>query len=136
MDCIFCKIISGELPAKTVYEDRRFLAILDINPINKGHVLVMPKEHYDNIVNTPVDVVKDLVAVVKSLSVAVTAGSSAEGFNLILNNGRIAGQLVDHLHWHIIPRLKNDNLHHWAGKQYLDGEIDNYMKKIINALKD
>ncbi len=136
MDCIFCKIIKAELPAKKVYEDRRFLAILDINPINKGHVLVLPKEHYDNLTDTPVDVVKDLIAVIKNLCPAVVESSGGEGFNLILNNGRVAGQLIEHLHWHIIPRLKNDNLHPWPGKQYQEGEMDNYAKRIINTLKD
>ncbi len=136
MDCIFCKIIEGDLPSTKVYEDKRFLAFLDINPINKGHVLVIPKEHYDSIVNAPVDVIKDLMAVIKNLCQAVVNGSGAQGFNLVLNNGRVAGQLVDHVHFHIIPRFKDDNLYPWPGKQYGEGEIENYSKRIINALKE
>jgi len=134
MDCIFCKIIEGELPSDKIYEDKRCLAFLDINPINKGHVLVIPKEHHDNLINLPVDQLKDITTVVKNLSQAVVQGCGAEGFNLVLNNGKAAGQLVDHVHFHIIPRFKKDNLHPWPGKQYQDGEKENYAKRIIKAL--
>lgn len=124
------------MPSHKVYEDKRFLALLDINPINKGHVLVIPKEHYDNLLNTPVDVIKDLLALVKNLCQAVVNGSGAEGFNLVLNNGKVAGQLIEHLHFHIIPRFQNDNLHPWPGKPYQEGEIDNYLKRIKKALNE
>ena len=136
MDCLFCKIVKGDLPSNKVYEDKRFLAFLDINPINKGHLLVIPKEHHDTFVNTPVDLIKDLVALTRRLGLAVMVGSGADGFNLNLNNGRAAGQLIDHVHFHIIPRTENDNLHPWPGKQYEEGEAENYCQRIIKALDD
>ena len=135
MDCIFCKIVAGELPAAKVYEDKRFLAFLDINPINKGHVLVIPKEHHEALTNTPVDILKDLIAIVKTLAPAVVSGAGAAGFNLGVNNGKAAGQLVDHVHFHIIPRLDNDNLHPWPGKQYAEGEKESYAQRILKSLE-
>ncbi len=135
MDCIFCKIVNGDLPSSKIYEDKRYLAFLDINPINKGHVLVIPKDHYDTLLNTPVDLAKDLLALIKTLAPAVMEASGASGFNLVVNNGKVAGQLVDHVHFHIIPRLKNDNLHAWPGKQYLDNEMELFTQKIIKALE-
>ncbi|HCC73800.1 MAG TPA: HIT family protein [Candidatus Komeilibacteria bacterium] len=135
MDCIFCKIVAGELPAAKVYEDKRFLAFLDINPINKGHVLVIPKEHHETLTNTPVDILKDLIAIVKTLAPAVVSGAGAAGFNLGVNNGKAAGQLVDHVHFHIIPRLDNDNLHPWPGKQYAEGEKESYAQRILKSLE-
>ena len=135
MDCIFCKIVAGELPAAKVYEDKRFLAFLDINPINKGHVLVIPKEHHETLTNTPADILKDLIAIVKTLAPAVVSGAGGAGFNLGVNNGKVAGQLVDHVHFHIIPRLDNDNLHPWPGKQYAEGEKESYAQRILKSLE-
>ena len=85
--------------------------------------------------NTPVDLLKDLLALVKTLAPAVISAGGGDGFNLLVNNGEVAGQLVNHVHFHIIPRLKNDNLHHWPGKQYLDNERELFAQKIIKALE-
>ena len=134
MDCIFCKIVDQEIPSFRIYEDRRFLAFLDINPINKGHLLVIPKEHYENLGMVPVDLVKDIMPVIKKLSSAVVDGTGAGGFNLVVNNGQAAGQLVNHLHFHIIPRFKDDKLHPWPGRQYQDGEMENYRERLLKAL--
>lgn len=136
MDCIFCKIVEQEIPSARIYEDRRFLAFLDINPINKGHLLVIPKEHYDNLLMAPVDIVKDIMPVIKRLADALMNGLGAGGFNLTLNNGQAAGQLVNHLHFHIIPRFKDDKLHPWPGRQYQDGEMENYRERLLKALAD
>jgi len=136
MDCIFCKIVEGELPSTKVYEDKRFLAFLDINPVNKGHVLVIPKEHHVTISDTPVDLLKDLMAIIKTLSPAVVAGSGADGFNLAVNNGKAAGQLIDHVHFHIIPRFTGDNLHPWPGKQYAENEIQAQANRILKSLEN
>jgi histidine triad (HIT) family protein len=131
MECIFCKIIEGELPCYKVYEDRRIIAFLDINPVNKGHVLVCPKEHHLNIVDTPVDLLKDIMAVAQRLAVAVAEGVGAKDFNLCVNNGKHAGQIIDHLHFHIIPRFPQDNLHPWPGKTLSDDE----MKRVAENIK-
>ena len=111
------------------------MAFLDINPINKGHVLVIPKEHHETLTNTPVDILKDLIAIVKTLAPAVVSGAGGAGFNLGVNNGKVAGQLVDHVHFHIIPRLDNDNLHPWPGKQYAEGEKESYAQRILKSLE-
>ena len=131
MDCIFCKIIEGELPCYKVYEDKRVIAFLDINPINKGHVLVVPKEHYNNLLDTPKDLLKDLVIVIQKLTPDILEAIGAKDFNVGLNNGRAAGQIVDHVHFHVIPRFVGDNLHHWPGKTLTDEE----MKRIAHNIK-
>ena len=131
MDCIFCKIIDGELPSYKVYEDKRIVAFLDINPINKGHLLVIPKEHHLNIADTPPDLLKELIGKVQKLSKALTEAVGVQGFNIALNNGKVAGQVVNHVHFHIIPRLENDNLHPWPGKTLSDEE----MKRTAESIK-
>jgi histidine triad (HIT) family protein len=134
MDCIFCKIVEGELPSYKVYEDKRFLAFLDINPVNKGHVLVISKEHYPNFAETPPDVLKDLIAKVQDVSKAIIEALGIKGFNVVNNNGQMAGQLVDHLHFHIIPRMAGDNLHPWPGKTFSDEEMKRVAENIKNQL--
>jgi len=134
MDCIFCKIIKGDLPALKIYEDRRALAFLDINPINKGHALVVPKDHYDSLAELPVDLLKELIVVVQRLITPVTEVVGADGFNLGLNNGQAAGQIIHHVHFHIIPRFKGDNLHPWPGKTYQDNEGARIAGSIGNLL--
>ncbi|MFA6304857.1 MAG: HIT family protein [Patescibacteria group bacterium] len=123
MDCIFCKIIEGELPCYKVYEDKRILAFLDINPVNKGHVLIIPKEHFNNFLDLPKDLVKDLSSLAQDLAVSVMDAVGAKGFNLVVNNGTEAGQLVGHFHYHIIPRFAEDKLHHWPGKVFSGEEM-------------
>lgn len=130
MDCIFCKIIEGELPSAKVYEDKRIVAFLDINPINKGHTLIIPKEHYNNLNEIPLDLLKELIVVIQKLSRPVMEVVGADGFNLGFNNGQAAGQIVDHVHFHIIPRFKNDNLHPWPGKTYQESEIKRIAESI------
>ena len=135
MECIFCKIIEGELPCYKVYEDKRVIAFLDINPINKGHVLVVPKEHYNNLLDTPKDLLKDLVIVIQKLTPDILEAIGAKDFNLGLNNGRAAGQIVDHVHFHVIPRFSGDNLHHWPGKTFTDEEMKRIAHNIQKSYK-
>jgi len=131
MDCIFCKIIEGELPSYKIYEDKRIISFLDINPINKGHLLVLPKEHYLNLDDTPPDLLKELIDKVQKLSKILTEAVGVKGFNVMVNSGKVAGQMVDHIHFHIIPRLENDNLHPWPGKNLSDEE----MKRTAESIK-
>lgn len=130
MDCIFCKIVEGELPATKIYEDKRIIAFLDINPVNKGHTLIIPKIHYNNFVELPSDLIKELIAIVHKLSLPIISAVGADGFNLALNNGQAAGQLVNHVHFHVIPRFKGDNLHPWPGKTYQDKEKERIAEDI------
>lgn len=131
MDCIFCKIIEGELPSAKIYEDKRILALLDINPVNKGHTLVITKEHYNNLPDVPLDLLKELIVIAQKLTLPLMKAVGADGFNLTLNNGQAAGQLVNHVHFHIIPRFKGDNLHPWPGKTYQEKEKE----RIAEAIK-
>ncbi len=112
-DCVFCAICAGDLPACKVYEDDDTLALMDINPITNGHVLVIPKAHYRDVAETPVAVLERLIAVVKRIAVAQQAGMHADGVNVTQANGEVAGQVIPHIHFHVIPRLKDDT-HSWT----------------------
>ena len=133
-DCIFCKIVAGEISSHKVYEDDQFLAFLDINPVNPGHTLVIPKKHYANLEATPADTLQGLIVTVKKVAVAVVKGTAAEGFNIGLNNGRVAGQIVDHIHSHIMPRRAEDGHELWHGKPYAEGQAAAAAEKIRQAL--
>lgn len=108
MECIFCKIVSGELPSYKVYEDDQFFSFLDINPICQGHTLLIPKKHVVNIFDTPDIISEKYYPVIQLLSVAVRESLSADGINILQSNGAAAGQEVFHSHIHIIPRYSND----------------------------
>lgn len=115
-DCLFCKIIAGEIPSYKIYEDDNFLSILDINPVNLGHSLVIPKKHFINIFDAPTDILPFVGNIVKKVSEAVKAGTKANGINIIMNNDRPAGQLIDHAHIHIVPRFEGDGFTQWHGQ--------------------
>ncbi len=111
--CIFCKIARKEAPASRVYEDDKVIAFLSIQPINIGHTLVVPKKHYENIYEIPEEEVAYLYKVVKKVAYAVKNAVSAEGIRIVQNNGRTAGQVIFHLHVHLIPMSRlNSFLHH------------------------
>ena len=103
MDCIFCKIVSGEVPALKVYEDEEYIAFLDINPRSKGHTLIIPKKHYETLLDMREEI-KSLGEVIKHISSQLVSKLNAQGFNVLNNNGEAAGQVVKHVHFHIIPR--------------------------------
>ncbi|MFA5020614.1 MAG: HIT family protein [Patescibacteria group bacterium] len=129
-DCIFCKIIKGEIPAEKVYEDDLALAFLDNTPINPGHTLIVPKQHFDNFLELPEDLMCALARVAKKIAPAVLAAVGAKDFNLGLNNGAAAGQAVNHFHWHLMPRLAGDGYELWHGRSYADGEAQLMAEKI------
>ncbi|MCD6255850.1 MAG: HIT family protein [Deltaproteobacteria bacterium] len=109
-DCIFCKIVKGEIPAVKVYEDESVLAFMDINPINDGHTLVIPKKHAENIFEIEA---KDLLAVMEvahKIARAIKESLKPEALTVVQLNGRLAGQMVPHLHVHLIPRREGDAL--------------------------
>lgn len=133
-DCIFCKIVKGELPTTKVYEDTDILAFLDIAPINVGHSLVIPKAHYPNIYKTPENLLAKMMIVAKKISHALET-ISPDGVNIAMNNKKAAGQVVFHSHIHIIPRQEGDGFKLWEGKRnYSPGEKEDVAKKIIAAL--
>lgn len=135
-DCIFCKIIRGEVPCTKVYEDENVLAFLDIGPINKGHTLVIPKEHYTNILDIDEKALDEVSHVVRRLAPIVKKVMNADGINIMSSNGKAAGQSVMHSHIHIIPRYEDDGLKHWPGREYEEGEMDKIKQKIASFIKE
>ena len=133
-DCIFCKIVTGEIPSTKVYEDADTLAFLDIRPVNPGHTLVIPKAHYRNILDIPEDVFLHVARTLRKVAPAVKAGVGAEGVNVSSSHEPIAGQEVFHLHFHVIPRFPGDGLAHWPHKEYAEGEARAVAEKIRRAL--
>lgn len=134
MDCIFCKIVAGDIPAYKVYEDDDVLAFLDIAPVHPGHTLVIPKKHYENLLDLPETEAAKLVSAIKKITPAVLAGVGANSFNLGLNSGIEAGQAVPHFHWHIMPRYEGDGLELWRGGSYPAGEAERTLEKIKSNL--
>jgi Diadenosine tetraphosphate (Ap4A) hydrolase and other HIT family hydrolases len=128
--CIFCKIIAGEIPSYKIYEDDNAFAFLDIKPVNPGHVLVIPKKHYQNMEEIPDSDLQALILVVKKIGAALKNKLGVIGYNIHENNDLIAGQAVPHLHFHIIPRIETDCLSHWPGSPYLPGQAEDIIKKL------
>ncbi len=130
-DCIFCKIVKGELPSAKVYEDDMTLAFLDLKPVNLGHILVVPKKHFSNIYETPDEELGAMIKTAKKISIAVKKSTDADGVNLAMNNNHAAGQVIFHSHLHVIPRYHNDGFELWHGKrEYKEGEMKELAEKI------
>ena len=124
-DCVFCKIIDGQIPSAVIYEDEDFRVILDISPAARGHALILPKEHYANLYELPEDLAAKAMVLAKKLATHMTEKLSCDGFNLVQNNGEVAGQTVFHFHLHLIPRYKdgdNRDLLTWKQLSYGEGE--------------
>ena len=107
-ECIFCKIAKGEIPSEKIYENENVLAFLDIFPATEGHILVIPKKHYENIFDIPKDVLKENIEVAQKIAFLLKEKLKAEGINLLNSNNKIAGQEVLHHHIHVIPRYSGD----------------------------
>lgn len=136
MPCVFCKIVSWETPSQRVYEDDKYIAFLDINPIQYGHTLIVPREHYANLLETPEETLADMIKIVKKIAPAVMQAMSAPAFNLGVNTGEESGQIIHHVHFHIIPRYANDGLKNWHGRnRYAEGEMGATAKKIRELVK-
>ncbi len=133
-DCLFCKIIAKEIPSSTVYEDDDIIAFLDIKPTNPGHTLVVPKKHSDGFHDADPDTLQKLIIATQTVANAVAHALQTTGFNLEQNNGTIAGQVIPHLHFHIIPRRPDDGFRHWPGTPYAEGEVVVIQEKIQAAL--
>ena len=130
-DCLFCKIVEGKIPAAKVYEDANVICFLDIMPANKGHCLVVPRKHSQNLTEIDED---DLFAVMQATKKVARALSLCFGngsFNLVMNNGKEAGQVVNHTHVHLIPRFQKDRLRlKWSHLKYEDKEMNDVAEKI------
>lgn len=130
-NCIFCKIIAGEIPSQAIYEDEKFRVILDVAPAAKGHALILPKDHYANLYELPDDLSADTIRLAKKMMKVMTDKLGCDGFNILQNNGETAGQTVLHFHMHLIPRYENDGdiLKYHPGNP--DGKELEQIKKII-----
>ena len=106
--CIFCKIIEKSIPSKVLFENDKNLAFLDIFPVSKGHTIVIPKNHYKNLEEIPNDALSELFEIVKKVSILIHKKLKVNGYNILQNNFRAAGQVVNHYHVHIIPRRNED----------------------------
>ena len=133
-DCIFCKIIRGELPSYKVYEDENTLAFLDIRPVNAGHTLVVPKKHSHNIFDIAPEDWATLAEAARVISIAIEQALKADGVNIAMNNREHAGQVVDHPHLHIIPRFKGDGLKLMPQRSYAENEAEPVAEKIRVAI--
>lgn len=130
-DCIFCKIIAGKIPSNKVYEDESVFAFLDIGPLSDGHTLVIPKEHCVKLHQCDADVMADLGSIIGKIAKAVIDAVGVEDYNVTCNNGRLAGQLVEHLHFHIIPRKEDDGIFkRWPAKEYKQGQAERIAEEI------
>ncbi|MDO8528842.1 MAG: HIT domain-containing protein [Nanoarchaeota archaeon] len=109
MECIFCKIVNGEIHSNKIYENDNFFSILDINQKVDGHSLVISKQHFVTLLDIPEDLSSELIDCIKKTAEIIIRGKNAEGFNIVNNNSESAGQLVNHFHVHLFPRKKNDN---------------------------
>lgn len=130
-DCVFCKIASGEIPCKKIYEDEKVIAFLDVNPVSRGHSLVIPKKHFENIFDIEEDTLKDIMYVVKTISLTLKENLNADGINIIHSSGKEAQQSVFHFHIHLVPRYKEDNLNVLSKSNYNELNFEETLKKII-----
>lgn len=131
-ECIFCDIYvkSDKTASNVLFEDDLVIAFLDINPISKGHTLVIPKEHITHYEDLSKETAEHLASILQIMAPKVVSGVQADGYNLVLNNNEVAGQIIPHLHWHIIPRFKNDKLRSWENNKIDFSKIENNAIKI------
>ena len=131
-NCIFCKIANGEIPSKTLYEDDGFRVILDLGPATKGHALILPKEHYANLYELPEETAGEAMKLAKRMVVKMTERLGCGGFNLVQNNGDLAGQTVFHFHMHMIPRYQADGQKiGWKPQDITQEELEEIKNTIV-----
>lgn len=124
-DCIFCKLANGEIPARSIYEDEDFRVILDAAPATRGHALILPKEHADNLYQLPEELAGKAFVLAKKLASSMTDRLDCKGFNIVQNNGEVAGQTVFHFHMHLIPRYADDGQGtFWQSRHFTDEMLD------------
>lgn len=127
--CIFCKIIAGEITSDMIAENDKALAVLDIKPVRSGHVLVMPKKHFANLEEMEPDYLVAVMALAKKVGLDIKEKLQADSYNIILNNDKAAGQVIPHLHFHLIPRMSGDEIESWSGQEYETGETEKVLER-------
>lgn len=124
-DCIFCKMVAGQIPVTKIYEDEIVLSFLDIGPISNGHALVIPKQHFEKLHECPAELLGQVFTRIGKIAGAVAKAMNSDGYNLLCNNGRAAGQLIEHLHFHVVPRKTGDGVfNRWPSFKYENGKIE------------
>ncbi len=131
-NCIFCRIIAGEIPSATIFEDQDFKAILDVGPAVKGHVLLLPKEHCADAFELPEDLAEKVLPTAQKIARHMKAQLNCQGLHMLQNNGVAAGQTVFHYHLHLIPRFEGEDgaLLTWSTQTYEEGEMETMREKL------
>lgn len=133
-DCVFCKIIKGEIPSKLIYDDDDFMAVLDVAPATKGHVLILPKEHAVTLADLSDEKASKILVLAKKIIKAMMKVHGFTNYNLVQNNGKLAGQTVEHFHLHLIPRYSIDELGLWTPHENDPSVNDDLAKKVYDIL--
>ena len=134
-NCVFCKIVAAEIPAAVVYQDETVLAFLDVGPLAEGHLLVIPHEHVQRLTDLPPERCAQLASAFPRLGGALLKVTGCAGFNILANQGAVAGQVVPHLHFHMIPRKEGDQLgYRWNAGKYAPGRADALAASLQDAL--
>ncbi|MFQ5489708.1 MAG: HIT family protein [Phycisphaerae bacterium] len=135
-ECVFCKIVSGQIPACKILDTDSAIAFLDIGPLADGHLLLIPKTHYGRIDEMPADQAAGLAELLPRLGRVLVQVTGADGFNVLQNNGPVAGQVVPHVHIHLIPRTADDGLgYRWNAGSYAPGQADELADRFRQALQ-
>lgn len=129
-NCIFCKIANGEIPSVSLYEDEDFRVIFDISPASRGHVLILTKEHYEDLCELPEELAKGVLPLASRIARAMRIALGVSDFNVLQNNGEAAGQTVKHYHCHIIPRRGAENILMWEPGESSPEELENMCSSI------
>ncbi len=130
--CIFCKIANGTVPSKTIYEDEDFRVILDLGPATKGHALILPKQHSANLYELPDETAAKVMVLAKKMAAGMTEKLQCDGFNIVQNNGEVAGQTVMHYHLHLIPRYQDDGQKIlWRPNEVSQEELEQIKEKLL-----
>ena len=108
-ECIFCKIAKGEIPCQKIWEDKNFISFLDIKPVGEGHTIIIPKKHFNTMMDLDKETSDKYLFEIKEVAKILMKKYKADGFNLVVNNGKGAGQIVGHVHFHMLPRKEGDN---------------------------
>ncbi len=131
-NCIFCKILNGDIPSRKVYEDEEFAVIMDASPATKGHCLIIPKDHYANIFEMPEELAAKALPIAKEVAIHLKDALGCDGLNLVQNNGEVAGQTVNHFHLHLIPRYHDGVVTDvtWGHTDFSSEELDEILETI------
>lgn len=134
-NCVFCNIISGDIPSTVIYEDNDFKAIMDISPASKGHVIILTKKHFENLFQLEDNEAEKILVIARKIATAMKEELNCDGINFLQNNGKAAGQSVFHIHFHLIPRYEDDKVNiSWTPGKYNDGQAAELAEKISKRI--